>query len=336
MRLKAPGVDTHFTYQVARVRILETHLMNKHTIERLIETTDLTNFIKTLSESPNWQPLLSNADPLEDFKGIIERGLSSAKKMFYELCPDTNLVGAFLFKYDVNNLKILTKIKIFNLKKPPALNEGGLINNEVLRESFENNRLKEFGLGLERPLLASSNAKDPKEIDDIFDKFMYEIIYKKIIESANSFFEGYMRRFIDLTNMISFLRIQNLGLTQVDFKNAFLENGTLRLNYFSEFFNKELDIFIGSFKTSDYAIFLHEGLDFYQKNNSFIGFERARENFLMRYLKTAKYFPFGVEPIVAYFLAREKELRIAELIYTAKTNILDESFIRERLTETYV
>ena len=53
-------------------------------------------------------------------------------------------------------------------------------------------------------------------------------------------------------------------------------------------------------------------------------------------IKEEKYNSFSAGPILAYFLARENEIKTVRIILTGKLNNLSDDFIRERLRKMYV
>ena len=65
-------------------------------------------------------------------------------------------------------------------------------------------------------------------------------------------------------------------------------------------------------------------------------FERWCDNKIIQTIKPQKYNPFSVEPLVAYVLARENEIKTVRIILSAKANNLPEDSIRERVREMYV
>ncbi|WP_191980816.1 V-type ATPase subunit, partial [Clostridium haemolyticum] len=65
-------------------------------------------------------------------------------------------------------------------------------------------------------------------------------------------------------------------------------------------------------------------------------FEKLCDNFIMNFIKDAKYISFGPEPLIAYILAKENEIKIIRIIMVGKINNIDSQVIGERLREIYV
>jgi len=55
----------------------------------------------------------------------------------------------------------------------------------------------------------------------------------------------------------------------------------------------------------------------------------------MSFIKNAKRINFGPEPIIAYIIAKETEIKIIRIILAGKLNKVDSNIIRERLRDIY-
>lgn len=72
------------------------------------------------------------------------------------------------------------------------------------------------------------------------------------------------------------------------------------------------------------------------KNNNIASIEKACDDFLIRYIKEAKYFHFGIEPLISYILAKENEIKNLRIILIGKMNGFDRDYIRRALRRSYV
>ena len=69
---------------------------------------------------------------------------------------------------------------------------------------------------------------------------------------------------------------------------------------------------------------------------SLTAFERAVDNALTGYLRSARTVTFGPAPLIAYLTAREDELKSVRTILTGRLYGVDPAIIRERLRDAYV
>lgn len=65
-------------------------------------------------------------------------------------------------------------------------------------------------------------------------------------------------------------------------------------------------------------------------------FERWCDNRVMQAIRPQRYRAFSAGPLVAYFLAREHEIRTVRMILTGRRDGLPDSVLRERIREMYV
>ena len=63
--------------------------------------------------------------------------------------------------------------------------------------------------------------------------------------------------------------------------------------------------------------------------------ERASEDLLLEKVKPAKMVPLGIEPLLGYYLAKEHETRLVNLVLTAKAAGVPGGRIKERLRGVY-
>lgn len=68
----------------------------------------------------------------------------------------------------------------------------------------------------------------------------------------------------------------------------------------------------------------------------FTALERLCDNSLIDYAKAAKYITFGIEPLIAYLIAKELEIRNVRIAMTGILQGLPREAIAERLRDAYV
>ncbi|MCD5401870.1 V-type ATPase subunit, partial [candidate division NPL-UPA2 bacterium] len=84
-----------------------------------------------------------------------------------------------------------------------------------------------------------------------------------------------------------------------------------------------------------YGALVSAGIKYWQENRSWSELERLADNCLLSYLRRAKYVVFGLEPLIAYLLARENEIKMLRIIMVGKLNGLPTDLLRSRLRDTY-
>ena len=105
---------------------------------------------------------------------------------------------------------------------------------------------------------------------------------------------------------------------------------------FEELYSEDYEGISNRLKSTEYGNMLKESMEYYNKTDSFAALEKNIDNYLMTYMKKAKFFNLGPEPLVVYMYARETEIRNLRIILVGKLNKVSESLIRERLRDSYV
>ena len=72
------------------------------------------------------------------------------------------------------------------------------------------------------------------------------------------------------------------------------------------------------------------------EKETFVVLEREFENFLMNYLRKAKYIVFGPEPVFAYAMAKKRELQLLRFLGVGILNQIPAEMLKQRMSETYV
>ncbi len=163
-----------------------------------------------------------------------------------------------------------------------------------------------------------------------------EDVYLTVEELKDDFIKDYFRHKIDLGNLKIFIRIKYAGLPKEKFQEALLEGGflddTLLLQNFELSFSE-----IGErLQATAYQNFWNCAVDALESKETYVELERGIEDFLMRYLRKAKFIVFGPEPIFAYALAKKRELALVRLLGVGKLNMIPSDILKERMSETYV
>jgi vacuolar-type H+-ATPase subunit C/Vma6 len=154
--------------------------------------------------------------------------------------------------------------------------------------------------------------------------------------SGYPFVQDYVRHRIDLGNIKIFFRAKYLGLPEDRLEVLVLRGGFVSEEFFLRNFALSLAEVGEELQTSPYKNLWTRAADALGERETFVELERGIEDFLMAYLKKAKYIVFGPEPVLAYGLAKKRELSLVRLIGVGKFNRIPDELLKERIGETYV
>jgi V/A-type H+-transporting ATPase subunit C len=85
------------------------------------------------------------------------------------------------------------------------------------------------------------------------------------------------------------------------------------------------------FFATPYNRIVETGANYLASNNSFLKAEQQCEEYLTGFLKSTSVITAGPQPVIAFLLLKENEIRTVRLILTAKNNFLDTKLILDRL-----
>ena len=317
-----------FTQALSRIWVLETRLLDKAKIERMIEAPDADDVIKILSET-EYANVMGNVKRASDYEEMLSAELQRVYNLVYELCPVKDIVNLFSTKYIYHNVKVLLKGKFLG---KDDVNE---IKRKIDSDSFGDLR-GNIGKAVMAAVEDFEATKDPQRIDIIVDKFMFEELVQ-IRKSLNySFTDKIINAMIDSTNIKTLLRIKKQGKGREFAQEVIVPGGYIDKDTLVSIINESPENIISKLSFSVYSEVVREGLEGYIATNSANLLEKLSDNYIMALMKDSKFVTFGPERILSYIYAKETEIKLIRIIMVGKLNNVAEEVIRERLRDSYV
>jgi vacuolar-type H+-ATPase subunit C/Vma6 len=150
-----------------------------------------------------------------------------------------------------------------------------------------------------------------------------------------SFILDYFRHRIDLGNLKVFFRAKYLGLPIERIEKYMLTGGFYSPDLLFDNFDLSYSEIAEKIHFTPYRKLWDAVADAIEEKETFVELERSTEDYLIRYLKKAKFIVFGPEPIFAYGLAKRRELGLIRILGMGKLNHIPSEILKERLGETY-
>lgn len=328
-----------FTHAIARIRVLETKLLDKSKLDRMIDASSAEDALKILGET-DYSNHISNVSRPEEYENLLSAELLRLYELMYSLSPERNIIDIMSIKYDYHNLKVAIKGKLLNKDLGNLLIPVGLINKDRLNAIFESENYKELTSfmveGVEKAFSSFEESKDPQEIDIILDSFMYKEIIHRAEEIGDKFLINYFKMLIDLTNIKTLLRVKKQNKGRRFMEQVLIGGGTISVKDLVSFETESSDGIANKLSYTSYEKIIRLGLESYGSNGNLSYFEKLSDNYIMDYIKKAKYISFGLEPLVSYIMAKETEIKAIRIIMVGKLNSIAPEIIRERLRDVYV
>lgn len=324
-----------FAQSIARIRFLETKMLDKAKIEALVEANEFSDVIRMLQDSqygeyvnmPSYESGLKKA--LEDFYADI-----------YKMIPVKQIMDILKARYDGHNIKALIKGKYSDTDVDSILIDTGTIPLQSLAAMIKEENFRDMPKTLRKYVEISienyKNFQDPQNIDITIDNGIYSYMLEICADSGTEYTEKIVKLMIDIINIKSFIRVKAQQRDRDFLMKVFIKGGNLDFDIFGNNLNDSLENFSNKIMHTDYFKWVKEGLSEYIKNGDLGSIEKYADNFIIEYIKKTKLVSFGPEPVIAYVLARENEIKAVRIILTGKKNGVRPDTIRERLRDLYV
>ena len=328
----------NFTQAVARLRVLEKRLLNKLKIERMIDSTSPEDVLKILQET-EYANLMVNVKRPEDYNILLKEELNRVYSLMYKVSPDPVIVDIMSLKYDYHNIKVLLKARALEKDFSSMLIPVGTVDIEKLKSYMTNMEYKELKPIMMEAILEAEKVyhelKDPQKIDIILDKYMYIDMLARAKETEIDFMIDNIKMNIDFSNIKSIIRLKKQEKDVKFLKEVILDGGDISNNVLVRTFEEPIENLATKFSSLKYGEVIKLGLEEYLKTGKLSVLEKFSEDYIMKNLKVAKYITFGPEPVFAYIIAKETEIKVIRIIMVGKLNNVDTAVIRERVREVY-
>jgi vacuolar-type H+-ATPase subunit C/Vma6 len=154
--------------------------------------------------------------------------------------------------------------------------------------------------------------------------------------SGCSFVIDYVRHRIDLGNIKILCRAKYLEFPVEKMRGHLLPGGRIEPKTFVDRYDLPFAEMCDKPEVSFYCDLMTRGTDALDERETFVVLESGIDNFLMNYLRGARRFTFGPEPVFGYGAGRKKEINLVRLLGVGKMTRLPVELLKERISETYV
>lgn len=329
--------DTNFMYISARIRCLETKLLTRERMERMLDARSNEEAAKVLSECG-----YEGLEPLT--AANLERSLAAAREETFaelaEASPIPQLVDVFRVKYDYHNAKTLIKCAATGQSADRLLIDAGRVPAADMKAALQTDALAEAD-GIPEALRSAIQTAsdklaatgDPQLCDFALDSAYYGELSAMAKESKSKFLQGYVHLMIDAANLKSAVRVLRMDKDMEFMKGVLVEGGDAspeKIAAAALAGTPLEEVFPAALQE---AAVMGNGT---AKGGRQTAFEKACDNALNTYLRQTQMTPFGDSVVVSYAAARENEITAARIILSGRLAGVPADAIRERLRDAYV
>lgn len=336
---RAPGQDTRYAFAVGRIRALEARLLDSTRIERLLDADDADEAWRILADS-EYGALTAELSGPAEFESLLEAEEDRLWQLFEELCLDDWLREIMLSRLDYANLKVLARLRLILRNDDPWEARTGTVPvgqlSEALTEHTISHLPSQLASGAQALFdLESAGKLTPRHLDLGIDDAFFAFLIRKARECGTPFFVDFVRIWIDLTNIATLFRMRQFKPDPETARRAFHRGGIVPPSHFSATLDEAPEVLAHRFfATPYYALIEHGGIAL-GASGSFSRLEKLLDDYLIDFIRRTKVYTFGAEPLVAYLLAKEHEIKMLRMIFTGKVVHIPESAVRERMPRVY-
>ena len=317
-------LDTKYTYALGVIRAREIRLLTEKRLDELLSCAHVEELIAALHDT-DYGPFFRNIKRSE-----AEQALSSAKIALYDdlekLIDNFEIMSLLRAKYDFHNVKVLLKGKISEEDFSNKCSPLSSVPVSKMIEIFKDEKYSHLPEYLKKAAEVGidvyySTDHSPQSLSFAVDAIMAETLTSNI---ENTFLNTYYKLWVDLTNLKIILRLLFLEKYQELIGSAVLPGGSIEKEKILQARVESPDSLEDFYRGTIYSSLL-------EWKESFSVLERESEKLLISYLRSVAFEAIGVEPVIAYLLLKENELRNLRVIFIGKTSGVRDDLIKERL-----
>jgi V/A-type H+-transporting ATPase subunit C len=333
------GHEEKYAYAVGRTRAVETKLLDRASIERMIDASDVSGAFKVLEEAGYIQ-VAACAKDLLSIDEVLDQEELKLLQFIEETSPDKRLSRLITLRHDYHNLKVLLKANIFNVSPVMAMSRLGTLSEDAICKAINGETRElpaEFRSALKKVRALYSQRSSPEVIDIVIDRAMHEALLDLAQTVGIQFLIRYVKTEIDFLNLLIFLRARKMRRDTWLVEHALVAGGNIDHRRLSQAYEDESqDALMDVLSGTGYEFVARRGLNLLEEGGSLSEIEGFLEEIISGLIREARYVPLGPEPLIGYILAKQQELRIARLVIAGKAAGVAGDSIRERLRDVYV
>ncbi len=324
------GDDWAYMSQSAQVRALETQLLMRTVLMDMANAPDFGSAVASLAAGEYALP--QGSVRFEDVRNVLLERRAAVRGLFEDWMLDEAVVVLFKSRDDFANLRLALRRALTDRPVGADYSPEGNVLPELIEHVLEEENYDLFPAYLrqatEQAVLAYYQNKDIRQIDYAIDQLEAEHKLAEARRIESVFLLSLFRIQIDLTNIRTMLRLR---FADAQHRHGLLDGGFVELDRFRQALELGNESLGPLFFATPYHRILDVGVGYLTSNQSFLKIEQQCDEYLAGFFRSTGQITAGPQPIIAYLLMKEHEIRTVRLILTAKKNLLDTKLILDRV-----
>jgi len=328
--------DGSFAFATGRIRALEAKLLNWAHYQRLLDAADAVETWRTLVELGYTKAAERRLDEYED---VLTSELRDLYALVTALSPTPERTAWLQRRYDFHHVKVYLKARLLGEDPRESVLDGvGTVPPKLIEVSALTGVWSELpgelAVAGQRALREYESTRQAQIIDTVIDQELFK--YLQAVTSGHPFAETLVAIWADLLNLRSVARMKLLEGVRTSVGRVLVPGGALEDSRLLALMDTGVEAWADELRHTPYADVLSRGSSYLAEKRSLALFEKLSDDFVTGFLKRAKLTLYGAEPLIAYALAKETELKNIRIVLVGKLNGVAKEALAERLREPYV
>jgi|GEM_PF-2351407 len=334
------GDDRRYTYAAGFIRTIEHRMIAPDRFYRLAEarrTEDVFSMLGDTDYAQAYQDDMGASEAVYDINRILSDEEKRVKTLVDSLSQDTEVTDLLFVPYDYFNVKLAVKSIHRGMDARESFSELGTVSPlTILQEVRDPEKSGDLPDHLREAAIVARDAydaeKNPVDIDLAVDRIMYEYLISQAKKKRELLLYKLFVMEVDITNILTFLRLKWLKEPQAAFSEGYIEGGSIELSRFIEEYPREIEeVETDFFVKTEYADLTGDGIPYLKSATTFSRLESLMDNEILRLLDRVRLINFGVEVLIDYFYRKNIEIQKLRTVVLGKENGLGADDIKMRL-----
>jgi V/A-type H+-transporting ATPase subunit C len=327
--------DWRYAHAAARVRALELSMLSRSVFVDMANAATFGDAVEMLNGTDYAIDAKADTERLEQM--LLERR-TETRRLFSELIQNEGIEEFLRAREDFANMRLAVRRVVTGRKLGLDYSNDGNVPAAEFEEIFEQENYERFPEYLqeavEAAVLGYYESHDVRRIDYEIDRVQASWRVRAAQKMQSEFGLSLMRIRIDLTNIRTMLRLKMAERQEET--GYFLPDGFVSTDRFRQGLEVGLEAIAPLFYSTPYYELLDLSIPYLKSEQSFLKLEKECEDYIKGFLKTTRSIAAGPQPVIAYFLMKEAEIRTVRMVLTGKKNNLPPQLIQDRLGEWMV
>lgn len=329
-----------YVFAASRIRSVEKNLLTREKAEKMLDSKTPSDALKILLELSYGKEETAENIAVSDFEKLLSEETKKTYDLIRSIAADEKDFFCFLYLYDYHNIKVLLKAEFLGIDGRAFLIDAGSVSIDKLAVMIKERNLVSLTAVMRQAVLDAvdvfARTNDPQAVDFLLDQACYTDMLLSAKESGNSFIQGYVSLAVDVVNLKAFVRLREMGKPWDVFSKVYISGGRIQEKLFISGYDESYEQFSPRLLAYGLDQALLFGGEELRESGRFTVLEKLCDDALITYAQKAKAVSFGPEPLAAYIIAKEAEIRTARIIMAGLLQGIDRAQIAERVRASYV